>query len=125
PGPKPGPTVDPKLTVKDLPQSQGGGGTGLTEAMKNVVGPIDTTNVAPAAGGGGGGTAGNVPQKPSQGQVQGAVNAVLPGARTCLGPDDPVSKASVVFQSDGTVQSVAVTGSASGKPAAQCIKNAL
>jgi hypothetical protein len=57
--------------------------------------------------------------------VQGAVNAVLPGARGCLGPDDPVSKATVVFQSDGTVQSVAVTGSASGKPAEQCIKNAL
>jgi hypothetical protein len=126
PAPKPGPTVDPKLTVKDLPPSQGGGGNDLTKAMRDTVGPIDTSNnPTPAAGGGGGGGGGNVAQHPSQGMVQGAVNAVLPAARSCLGPDDPVSKATVVFQSDGTVQSVAVSGSASGKPAEQCIKNAL
>jgi hypothetical protein len=124
----PQPSVDPKLVVSiaDQGTQKSGGGSGLSDAMKNAVGPIDTsTQTQPAAGTGGGGPAGNVPQKPSQGMVQGAINSVLPEARGCLGPDDPVSKATVVFQSDGTVKSVAVTGSASGKPAEQCIKNAL
>jgi hypothetical protein len=66
--------------------------------------------------------AGSVPQKPSQGAVTGAIGAVLRNARECLGPDDPVSHANVVFVSDGTVQSVSVTGAAAGKPAEACIK---
>ncbi|MEA2746282.1 MAG: hypothetical protein QOI41_425, partial [Myxococcales bacterium] len=43
----------------------------------------------------------------------------------CLGPDDPVSRASITFTSAGTVQSVNVTGGAVGKPAEACIKGAL
>ena len=77
----------------------------------------------PAAGSSGGG--GNVPQKPSQGAVTGELGAVLPAARECLGPDDPISKASVVFNSDGSVASVTVAGSAAGKPAAACIEKEL
>jgi hypothetical protein len=121
-------TADPKLTVnlEDKGTEKSGGGAGLSEAMKSAVGPIDLSNQAQAASASdNGGQAGNVPQKPSQGMVQGAVNGVLPEARGCLGPDDPVSKASVVFQSDGSVKTVSVTGSASGKPAEQCIRNAL
>lgn len=68
---------------------------------------------------------GNVPQKPSQGAVTGALGAVLPNARACLGPDDPISRASVVFAGAGGVQSVNVTGGAAGKPAEACIKGAL
>lgn len=67
----------------------------------------------------------NVGPKPSQGQVQGAIGAVLMKARECLGPDDAVSKANVVFASAGTVQSVSVSGGAAGKPAEACIKTAL
>lgn len=63
--------------------------------------------------------------KPSQGAIQGALGAALPGARACLGPDDPISRATVTFQSDGTVQSVSVTGGAAGKPAEACIRSAL
>ena len=55
---------------------------------------------------------GNVPQKPSQGAVTGALGAVLPRARACLGPDDPISRATVVFSSGGSVQSVSVSGAA-------------
>lgn len=69
--------------------------------------------------------AGTVPQKPSQGAVTGAIGAVLPGARACLGPDDPVSRAAITFTSTGTVQSVSVSGGAAGKPAEGCIKGAL
>jgi hypothetical protein len=64
-------------------------------------------------------------QRPSQGQITGALSAVLPGARACLGDDDEPSRAHVVFGSDGAVQSVAITGFAVGKPSEACIKTAL
>jgi hypothetical protein len=66
-----------------------------------------------------------VAQRPSQGQVTGALGAVLPDARGCLNEDDPVSRAHVVFASDGTVQSVSISGFAAGKPVEACIKAAL
>ena len=68
---------------------------------------------------------GSVPRKPSLGALQGALGAALPGARACLGPDDAVSHAMVTFQSDGSVQSVSVSGGAAGKPAEGCIRSAL
>jgi hypothetical protein len=68
---------------------------------------------------------GSVPLKPSQGAIQGALGAALPGARACLGADDPISHATVTFQSDGSVQGVAVSGGAAGKPAEACIRSAL
>jgi hypothetical protein len=72
-----------------------------------------------------GSSPGNVPLKPSLGAVQGALGAVVPGARGCLGPDDAVSRAMVTFQSDGSVQRVAVSGGAVGTPAEGCIRSAL
>jgi hypothetical protein len=68
---------------------------------------------------------GSVPLKPSQGAIQGALGAALPGARACLGADDPISHVTVTFKSDGSVQSVAVSGGAAGKPAEACIRSAL
>jgi hypothetical protein len=67
----------------------------------------------------------DLPQRPSQGAVTGALGTVLPEARRCLGPDDPVSRAAIVFTSNGSVQSVAVTGPAEGKASETCIKAAL
>jgi hypothetical protein len=123
------PKEDPaaKLSAKDLPTTAAGPAGDLGAAMGKAVGadgkPVDAT---PAAGSNGPQfAAGTVPQKPSQGAVTGAVGAVLPGARACLGPDDPVSRASITFTSAGTVQSVNVTGGAAGKPAEGCIKAAL
>ena len=69
--------------------------------------------------------AGDVPQTPSQGAVTGALGAVLPQARACLGPDDSISKASIVFTANGGVQSVKVAGGAAGRPAEACIRDAL
>ena len=92
--------------------------------MKKEVGDDDTSQAKPAAATAGK-AAGNIPQKPSQGAVTGAIGAVLPGARACLGPDDPISRATVVFASDGAVERVNVTGSAAGKPIEACIKGAL
>ena len=116
-----------KLSAKDLPTTPTGPGGDLGSAMGKAVGadgkPVEAT---PAAGNTGPQfAAGTVPQKPSQGAVTGALGAVMSGARACLGPDDPVSRASVTFTSTGSVQSVNVTGGAAGKPAEGCIKAAL
>ena len=117
----------PKLSQKDLPTAPAGPEGDLGKAMGAAVGadgkPLTAT---PAAGNTGPQfAAGSVPQKPSQGAVTGALGAVLPGARACLGPDDAVSRAAITFTSAGTVQSVNVTGGAAGKPAEGCIKAAL
>lgn len=100
-----------------------GGAMDLKGAMENAVGPDGKpkAEMAPAIDTSVRGTQ----PKPSQGQVQGAIGAVLMKARECLGPDDAVSKANVVFGSDGAVQSVSVSGGAAGKPAEACIKGAL
>jgi hypothetical protein len=120
------PKVDPKLVVKDTPPPPGGVSGSLGDAMKAAAGPSDTPQQqAQKQDEGPQFAPGSVPQKPSQGAVTGAIGAVLPGARACLGPDDPVSRATVTFGSTGTVQSVTVHGAAAGKPAEGCIKNAL
>jgi hypothetical protein len=123
---KPAATIDPKLVVKDTPAPprQGPSGT-LGDAMRAAAGPSDTPQKQEEKNDGPQFAPGSVPQKPSQGAVTGALGAVLPGARACLGPDDPVSRATVVFNSNGTVQSVSVHGGAAGKPAEGCIKAAL
>ncbi len=114
-----------KLSTKDLPPSAAGQEGDLGKAMGAAVG-ADGKPIQPAAGANGPQfAAGSVPQKPSQGAVTGAIGAVLPGARACLGPDDPVSRASITFTSAGSVQSVSVSGGAAGKPAEGCIKAAL
>jgi hypothetical protein len=113
-----------KMTEKDLAPTASGPAGDLGAAMKKEVGD-EAPKTPAAASTGGNAVMGNVPQKPSQGAVTGALGAVLPGARSCLGPDDPISRAAVVFASAGTVQSVNVSGAASGKPAEACIKSAL
>lgn len=115
----PGPA---KMTEKDLAAAPTGPAGDLGAAMKKEVGDKE---VKPAAASNNTGATGNVPQKPSQGAVTGAIGAVLPQARGCLGPDDPISRASIVFGSDGSVQSVNISGAAAGKPAEACIKGAL
>jgi hypothetical protein len=75
----------------------------------------DTADVAP----------GGVPVRPALGAVDAALGATLPDARACLDPDDPISRATITFRSDGRAQSVSVTGGAKGKPAEGCIRTAL
>jgi len=64
-------------------------------------------------------------RRPPYGLITKAVGAVLGRARQCLPLSADVSRATMVFQSDGTVQSVAVGGWAAGKPVASCIQKAL
>ncbi len=116
-----------KVSQADLPKTAGGPSGSLGDEMKKAVGDSDKgATPVPAAGPSGPQFApGSVPTKPSQGAVTGALGAVLPAARACLGPDDPISRAVVVFGSNGSVQSVSVSGGAAGKPAEGCIKGAL
>jgi hypothetical protein len=116
-------TVDPRLVANNIPNGGGGGGGDLTEAMRAAAGG-GTAAAATATTTGPTYAPGSVPQKPSQGQVQGAINAVLPEARKCMAEGDPISRANIVFQSDGTVQSVSVSGFAAGKPNEACVKAA-
>jgi hypothetical protein len=131
PTPPPAPTPDPALVVRTVPTSTPAPGspTDLQGLMQKEVGTTGGGAPPPPAG-----TdqqtqpavaAGSVPLKPPMGAVQGAMGTVLPGARACLGPDDPVSHATITFKSDGSVQSVGVSGGASGKPAEGCIRGAL
>lgn len=95
----------------------------LKGAMQNAAGP-EEKQVQAAAPTGPQFAPGMVPQKPSQGAVAGAIGAVLQNARQCLGPDDPISKALVIFGSSGAVSTVTVTGHAAGTPSEACIKTA-
>jgi hypothetical protein len=117
-----------ETAVAAVPAAEGA--TGLGDLMRQAAG------VAP--GSGSGGTTGgatdspssqvdpsSVPRKPSQGAIQGAIGMVLPAARMCLGPDDPISHATITFKSDGTVESVSISGGALGKPAEACVRAAL
>lgn len=120
------PKAEAKLSEKDLPAAPSGPAGDLGAAMGKAVGDDGkpkSQEPVPAAGSNT--PTGSVPQKPSQGAVTGAIGSVLRNARACLGPDDPVSHATVVFGSDGAVQSVNVSGAAAGKPAEACIKTAL
>lgn len=107
------------LTEKDL-ASTGGDPGDLAGAMKDAVGGGNKDVAAKQAAVE---TNPNARQlRPPPGQVVGAINAVLPGARACLGPDDPVRNGSIVFANDGAVTRVDLSGS---KANDECIKTAL
>ncbi|MGH7285518.1 MAG: hypothetical protein ACRELY_28690, partial [Polyangiaceae bacterium] len=103
-----------------------GSSADLQNAMKTAVGPSDSSGGDTKATPSGPKFApGSVPQRPSQGALAGAIGIVMPGARACLGPDDGVSYATIVFQSAGDTQKVTLSGFAANKPAGACITTAL
>jgi hypothetical protein len=67
----------------------------------------------------------SVPIRPSLGAINGALGTAMPAARACLEPDSPISRATITFQSDGSVSNVSVTEWAAGKPVEGCIRAAL
>lgn len=111
-----GPAV---LTEADLAGSQSATGD-LGDAMRGAVGARDQAGAEkkddPA-------TNPNARQvRPSPGAVVGALGSVLPTARACLGPDEPVRSGLIVFQNDGTVARVDIKGT---KPEDECVRAAL
>ncbi len=110
--------------TKDEAPPPVGGSANLQNAMQTAAGPSDSTSTQAAATGPKF-APGSVPQRPSQGALASAIGRVLPDARSCLGPDDGVSYANIVFESGGSVQNVTLSGFAANKPAGACITTAL
>ena len=115
----PKPEATAKLTEKDLGVMPTGDQGDLAGAMKGAVGAKDVAAETTKATDNNG--ANQI--RPAAGQVVGAIGAVLPAARACLGPDDSIRSGSMVFASDGSVKQVSLSGGA--KPTDDCIKSAL
>jgi hypothetical protein len=97
----------------------------LGDAMREAAGPTNTNGPTSGRSQTLGESLGATTQKPSLGALRSALAAVTPAARACLGPDDPISRATVKFKGSGEVASVTVTGGAAGRPAEACIRQAL
>jgi|HubBroStandDraft_6_1064221.scaffolds.fasta_scaffold154461_2 hypothetical protein len=67
----------------------------------------------------------SLPLKPSLGSLQSALRSEMPAARACLDSDDAVSRATITFRSDGSVEGVAVAGGASGRQSEACVRATL
>jgi hypothetical protein len=101
--------------------------TGLAGAIKKAAGPTEPAPppekaeaVAKAAP-----VRGDIPELPAQGAISGALGSPRTAARNCIVGQDAPSRATIVFASSGSVQSVSVTGPAAGTPAEACIKTAM
>lgn len=113
---------EPKDETKDGPHRVEPNGT-LDEAMRDAAGPADehkgqepaSTPTGPK----------NLPDTPPNGSVSAAIGSVRGAARSCVAGADKDSSATIVFGSNGSVQSVSVGGWAAGKPAAGCIQGAV
>ncbi len=68
---------------------------------------------------------GDIPETPPQGAIQGAIGSHRQAARACLEGHDSPSRATIVFGSNGKVQSVNVAGPAAGTSAEACISRTL
>ncbi len=113
----------PAVSVAVAPPVPSGSSGTLDDEMHRAVGVKKEEAAGGANAGGGDQGPGNVPARPSQGAVQGALGAVLPGARGCLGPDDPIARATITFGSSGGVTGVGVSGGSPGSEG--CIRGAL
>jgi hypothetical protein len=135
---KPAPKAAAKVAAKEAPPSAaltGALGAAIMQSMNaqpaaapaadTPAAPVAQALAAPVPASAPVGASGSLSQRPSQGAVTSALGGVLPNARKCLGPDDGVSRAHVVFGSAGSVQSIDVSGFSAGKPSEACIKGAL
>ncbi len=114
-------TTDPKINT-NVPTGPAGGSGNLAEAIASAAGnngAVGQDAEKPKQ------VSGNVPARPSQGAVSVAIGSVMGGVRACFSPGNPVSRANVTFQSDGTVKSVSVSGWAAGRPEEACVRTAL
>jgi hypothetical protein len=125
------PEEAPKAATPTTPAPATTGGTpgNLNEAITKVMGgekgAPNEEKAEPASGPGGKSKSSTVPEQPPQGSVQAAIGSVMGGAKACVAGADDVSRAQITFSSAGSVSNVSVSGWASGKGAAGCIKAAL
>ncbi|MFO0615032.1 MAG: hypothetical protein U0414_20750 [Polyangiaceae bacterium] len=114
-------STDDTSAPKDGPHHVEPNGT-LDEAMREAAGPADENKGTPASTPTG---PKNLPDTPPNGSVSAAIGSVRGAARGCVAGADKDSSATIVFGSNGSVQSVSVGGWAAGKPAAGCIQSAV
>lgn len=107
-----------KVTAVDLGAAATANPGDLGGAMRSAVGPRAEEKATTDATTGSGARQ----LRPSPGAVVGALGAVLPAARACLGPDDAVRSGAIVFRSDGSVARVELRGS---KAEDACVRAAL
>lgn len=113
------PVAEPKITEKALAPSAPSDPSDLGAAMQSAVGSRTEAHAEESKNAGDP----NARQvRPSPGAVIGAMNAVLPAARACLGPDGAMRSGTLVFKSDGTVGNVALKGA---KNEDECVRGAL
>jgi len=117
------------VAARALPAAPGKPKSALDSALRAAAGnpaptpappppPVAVAKTAPPPGD-------NRPERPSGSAVTSALTQALPAARACVGTAGDPSRASITFSSDGSVQSVNVTGPAAGDPkAAQCLRKA-
>ncbi len=115
----PGPS-NPELVVQEKTSPGEGGQEHLGDAMRNAVGDRERAGESATHEPSGPGAS---QVRPSPGAVVGALGSVLPNARACLGPDDPIRSGLVVFRSDGTVARVDLQGAK--RTTDDCVKTAL
>jgi hypothetical protein len=118
PAAAPPPPVAPALPPTPEP-------TGLAGAIKKAVGPTGPAPEAEKAEAKAPPPRGDIPELPAQGAIQGALGSPRATARNCLVGQEGPSRATIVFASTGSVQSVSVSGPAAGTPAEACIKTAM
>jgi hypothetical protein len=111
----------PEPVASAAPRPMGSVGD-LQEEMKKRVGATDQPVEQPVAGGGGNPAAKQ--EKPSNAAVLGALGAVRGAVKACIADTDKPTRISVVFQSDGSVRSVSVSGGATGGAEA-CVQAAV
>lgn len=119
PRPRPAPAASAAVVaVSDVAIDPPSASGDLGRAMHDAVGTRDEARAETT-----GSTASGARQlRPSPGAVVGAINAVLPAARACLGPDDPIRSGMLVFRSDGSVARVELRGE---RPQDECIRTAM
>lgn len=111
----------PEPVASAAPRPMGSVGD-LQEEMRKRVGATDQPVEQPVAGGGGNPAAKQ--EKPSNAAVLGALGAVRGAVKACIADTDKPTRISVVFQSDGSVRSVSVSGGATGGAEA-CVQAAV
>jgi len=109
-----------ELVVQEKAAPSESGQEHLGDAMRNAVGDHERAGESATHEPSGPGAS---QVRPSPGAVVGALGSVLPGARACLGPDDPIRNGLVVFRSDGTVARVDLQGAK--RTTDDCVKTAL
>lgn len=113
------PEAPAQIAEKELAPAAPADPSDLGAAMQSAVGSRAEARAEESKGGGDP----NARQvRPSPGAVIGAMNAVLPAARACLGPDGAMRSGTLVFKSDGTVANVALKGA---KSEDECVRGAL